>query len=623
MIDWFLRGALRLYRSNLKILIPLSTQKSSALRDQDHWEEALAMMESVAHIEPSDYAAPSLVITKLQWRFAGIDPVAALAFFLELNTLLFRSGRQELAIQLLELEVGLSPKDYSDPERISLRLQQRLQGFGPDQVFAFGFKLATTLGHGERTEEGLAVVKALLSLRPGDFSDVMRLSSHLKMPPEGVDLEQWLGAIFFLLWLLEQVGRRDEGIAIFEATFGITQADYSSAEQLRKKVLVPPGSELLAIVVAGILFSFWRFSAALVLIELVLEIRPEDYRDPTILAERQRKAKKCLPLEVYDLSLLTLLTTLVVEDRAGDAMVFFMSDVGLSLADLAESVRVVSQLRARCLSMQPNAAARYVFAASLVLTRAGFAEAATVALEADVELESLDWEDRFTLAAAIDERLGELSPTARLMYILQTSVSLSEAGRERKAALLVDAYVRALSPLAGREEDPYMSPILCGIFEIWLRDWAQDSSRQPLELCRDLVPYLRESLARQGVWLEDRTRFVREVGDLRRRIVQTGLYWASRETNPAQADEIRRTVLLWDLELSQRLIVERFLLNKIRVLPAGASPGTGTWPLLDEEPATSSHLPEASETFATAGVLHKVEEAQRSTGVAEPISHSH
>jgi hypothetical protein len=228
-------------------------------------------------------------------------------------------------------------------------------------------------------------------------------------------------------------------------------------------------------------------------------------------------------------------------------------------------------------------------------------------LEADVELEDLDWEDLSALSTALDERLSDLSPTTRVMYILQISLSLSETGRERKAALLVDAYVRALSPLAGREEDPYLGPMLCAIFEMWLLDWAQDSSRHPLEHCRNLVPYLRESLALQGVWLEDRERFIREVGDLRRRIVQTGLYWAARETNPVRVEELQRTVLLWDLELAQRLIVERFLLNKIHAVPVGAPPVTSAWPLPDEEPPTSSYLPGSSEVLSAVGVLGNIE----------------
>ena len=568
-------------------------------------------MESVACLEPTDYAAPSKIISRMRWRLEGIDPVVALDFLLELSTLLFLSGRQELATQFLELEMGLHPEDYADPERIALRLRERLAGFRPNQVFAFGFKLATTLGHGERTEDALAVTEALLRIRSDSFSDFQQLSSHLRNVPEGVDREEWLAAIFWLLWLLDQAGRQAEGIALFEATFGITPDDYPSAQHLWGKVQLPPGFEPLMILIAGALFSSGRFSAALALLEFVLEIQPASYRDPSLLAERQQLGMRRLPRELYDPSLLLLLATLLLEERTEDALVFLMGDLGLCRADLANPDRVVDRLQERCRLMPPDAAGRHAFTASLVLTRAGFAAAATAALEADVELEGLDWEDLLTLSAALDERLGDLLPTGRLMYLFQIYQSLAETGYGRKAALLVDAYVRALSPLAGREEDPYLGPLLCVMFEIWLSEWGQDASRHPLELCRNLMPYLRQSLVQQGVWLEDRERFIREVGDLRRRIVQTGLYWAARETDPARAKEVRRTVLLWDLELAQRLLVERFLLGEIHAVPAGEPPKAGVWPLMDEEPPTPNYLPDSDEASGAVGVLGKAESPLR------------
>jgi tetratricopeptide (TPR) repeat protein len=606
LVDWFLRGALKLHRANLKNLISLSAQKSMAFREQDRWREALAMMESVACIEPADYVDPSVVFAKLRRRLEGIDPVTALAFLLELNTLLFISGHQELAVELLELETGLHPEDYADPERIALRLQERLTDFRPNQIFAYGFKLATTLGHGERTEDALAVLEAILCIRLESFSDIQQLSLRLRNPPYGVEREGWLAAIFSLLWLLDQVGRHIEGLALFEATFGITEEDYSSPEQLREKVQLPPGTEPLMVFIAGVLFSLGRFPAALALLELFLEIQPTDYRDPVRLAQRQGLGKRRLPRELYDASLLTVLGTLLVEERTSDALAYCMSDAVLNDADLAKPDRVVRQLQARCRLMPPDAAGRYIFMASMVLIQAGFAEAATAALEADAEFAGLDWENLPVLSEALDGRLGNLLPTGRLMYVFQIYQSLSETGRPRKAALLIDAYVRALSPLAGRQEDPYLGPILCVIFEIWLAEWAQDSSRHPLELCRSLMPYLRESLARQGIWIQDRERFIREVGNLRRRIVQTGLYWAAREADPVRAQELQRTVLLWDLELAQRLLVERFLLGEISAVPAGEPPITGVWPLQrHEELHTPGYLPSAGEVLAAVGVLDK------------------
>lgn len=560
------------------------------------------MMASVARLDSSDFEDASRVMAKLRWRLADVEPVTAMDFFLELNTILFRSGQQELAIRLFELELGLQPEDYADPNRISQILRDRLYGFTPSQVFAVGLKMVTTLGHGERPADGLAVLDSLLGLRKDDFSEMERLAKHLRYPPDGVGQEEWQGAILMLLWLLDQVGRQAEGVAIFEAIFGITEDDYSSSERLREKIA--QGSELLVLVGAGTLFSFWRFSAALALLELVLEIRPEDYRDLTHLARKQIEWQKRLPLDFYDLSLLALLATLVIEDRPADATALLASDAGLLLADFADPERVVARLRARCRSMPRNAAGRYFFTASLVLNRAGFSQAAAVTLEADLESEGLDWHDLSTLSSLLDERFGVLSPTLRVAYIFQLSCSLADTGRKDHSALLVDAYVRALSPLAGREEDPYLAPMLCGVFEIWLRAWAHDDSRQPLDVCRALVPYLRDSLARHGVWLEDRERFIREAGDLRRRIVQTGLYWATRETDTVRAEELRRTVLLWDLELAQRLLVERFLLTEIRAVPAGEPPVIDTWPLPDQEqPLASGYLPETSEVLAAAGVL--------------------
>lgn len=606
VVSWFLKGVRNFNRTNLRELISLSIQKSIWLLEQNRCLEALAMMESVALIEASDYASPSLVIGKLRRRLQDIDPVMALSFFLRLNHLLFVMGQQELAIKLLELEIGLCSDDYNDPQQISARLLERCRGFREDQVFAVGLKLATTLGHGERTSDALVVVEVLLHLHRDDYSNMNRLTQILRTPPNGIDQDGWLGAISFLFWLLDQSGRKVEAITIFEATFEIEKSDYSSAVRLRNKVRLPIGDKFSGLVIAGTLVSLGLFSGALTLLEYFLEIQSDHYRDPGLWIETQMNVRSRTPGELYDIGLIMLMSTLVIGDRIQDAMACLMNDTGLAPGDLAIAERVANCLQERCRGMPPNAAGRYIFAVSLVLSRADLAGAAISALEADTQLKTLDWEDLVALSAALDERLRELSPTTRSMFLFQVFSSLSETGHARKAALLVDAYVRALSPLAGREEDPFLAPILCVFFEIWLDYWAQDPSRNPVELCRRLVPYLHVALAQQGVWLRDRESFIREVGKLRRRIVQTGLYWAIEETDPARRAELQRTVLVWDLELAQRLLVERFLLSELPAVPLGALPICGAWPLHnDEQPHTSSHLP-VGFPLGALGVLGKV-----------------
>jgi hypothetical protein len=78
----------------------------------------------------------------------------------------------------------------------------------------------------------------------------------------------------------------------------------------------------------------------------------------------------------------------------------------------------------------------------------------------------------------------------------------------------------------------------------------------------------------------------------------------ARATEPSRAEALRRTVLLWDHEMAQRLLVELFLLPQDRSNPAGEPPPAGTWPLRDDEkPATPDYLPASAADLGRCGVL--------------------
>jgi hypothetical protein len=593
--------------------------RTERLRYEGRSVEGLQLIESAAGIDSVDYENPFRALQKVRQWLADADSQSAyLAIGRWLMLLADTPGagdRLPLVARLWELDSGISPEDYSDPERLRAHIRQRVESAGIDPRFSVihAGRLAAALGVARRTLEEVAVLEAVLGLDKSSYSDPQELARILRVQPEGDVPDLRAFPIPALIAALNKLGCSFESSAVLVAALGLTQHDLMEPTKILTKTLEAVGEPRLAFLFLLLLPSEVREAggggAGLTALEIHLDPDPERYSSISRLAGRLQERLHGCPPDIRFFYLQALVVGLTDEGRIGDAIVLLAADIGLaSTNEFADPARVAARLKERCRTLPANVASLYIWLVAYFLVLAGHPLTAAAVIEIDTGLQTVDWNDATVLARALETRLIGLSVISPLFLVDQLTSALAEGGYEDRAALLVDAYVRVLSPTRGADQEISLVRWRCQMYARWLLWWGQDESRLPMEICQALLPYLRQSIAGRGMALQDREIFIREAGELRRRIVQTGFYWAAREVDPAHAEELRRTVLLWDLELAQRLLVERFLLSEMRAVPAGAPPASGVWPLPnDEEPPTPGYLPPAGEVLAAVGVLDKTE----------------
>ena len=608
--EWLLRAVKAFFAWNTRTLVRLTVRRAGIFRQWGQWKKGSDEIMKVAGLESSDLEDPARVLEKLRSKLEDVGPELAAAFFLQLTTFLVDEGSSRLVAALFELDAKIEPGDYTEPARLAHRLRERTRDLPPAFAASYIFQLGNVLGLVSRPEDEQRVLEAHLGLQPGDYMDRERLGVVLSARPEEIPPDLWAMTIQMLAANLGKAGRWSELVAVLQAALGLDTTDYAHPEVLRRKMraalgpLAAASSVGYVSVLSSSLQDLGFRAQALALVEADFDLEPADYGDRRRLADKVRARMQRLPPEMTPFLLIPLLGALIFAQRAEDGAAVLAAHAGFDLSSSTPE-ELTAALRARCRSMPRDAIGFYLGMAAFVLASADRPLDAVAALETDADLMTIDWQDADALAQGLEERLGKLAPIARLHYVGQLLSALEVAGREERAAFLVDACVRKLLPLH-QDDSSDLAPLYCILYESWLTRWAEDGSRQPVEVCRTMLPSLRLALAAQGVTLQDRERYIRSVSDLRRRIVQTGLYWAAQESDSAQAEELRRTVLLWDLELAQRLLVERFMLTEIHVVPRGEAPLAGVWPLPEARPVTPDYLPDSAEVLAATGVFDKV-----------------
>jgi tetratricopeptide (TPR) repeat protein len=609
LLLWLARGVHGFFAWNTRALVYLTLWRAGVIRRRGDWKKGADEMAAMVGLEDADFADPARALAKIRERLADVNPDTALLFFMQMSTFLVDDKKQEWVAAVHELDAGLHPGDYYDLKLVAERLRNRTQNRSPMVRFLYGFRLANVLGLAERSIDELAVLEAHLGLWQQDYQDPTRLRSMLAARPE-IFPDLWAVEIQMLASTLGNLGRRTESVAVLEAALGLSAMDYTDPGTLRSKIMaaVGPlesraGSSLAYLsLLAEALQNLGRISESISLYEADLGLDPTDYRDISRLGAKIRARRALLPPEMEALSMDFFLSALIAAQRFDDGLAVLGADLGIDLTQI-DGESLISKLRTRCESLPGNHTGFYLGLAAFTLAAAGRPREAVAVLAADSDLSVIDWRDTAALATRLEDRLGDLVASTRLLYVEMLVSALQIADQEEQAALLTDAYLRVVSPIGKEPPDPGLMAMSCELYADWMIWWGRNAERKPLEICRKLVPYLRHTLAEQGVVLVDRERFIRGVSDLRHRIVQTGLYWAEQEIDSNSANELRRTVLLWDLELSQRLLVERLLLTEIHPLPVGEPPPSGLWPLSESPPSEESYLPSSGETATFLGVL--------------------
>ena len=602
---WIRAKVVKFFDWNTETLVGFTMKKVAAMRLLGNWRGALKVMESVAGLARENYANPEQALAKLRERLSGLNPEKALLFMMQLTTFMVDAGLISEAAALHEQDAAVRRSDYADFGHLSSRLRERLAGFSPEFAFLYSLRLANVVGLASRPADQLAVLEGMLGLQRDDYRDPVRLAGHLR---PGLCAMPWFLRFWYLQLLaasLGKAGRIEESDNVIAALKGqpIDQEGVESGFSgvLRRSIdaMVAVGSSALqdlALDHAG--NRDWAAASW----EKKLGLTPEDYADQQCLATRLRAYTVPLPPEAAVFSLQTILGAFLKAGRKEDALHLLAADAGFEAGDLQDPGALAAKLVHRCRDLPPNQASTYIATFASVLESAELPEVAVSVLAIESGLGSVDWGRIPDLASHLAIRLGDLEISSAAYYVGMFVQALQSADQDERAALLVDAYLRGMSPLAADKEELAVSIELCLLYETWLSWWGDDASREPLAACVNLVPYLRGSLAEQGTTLHDREDFVRTVAELRRRIVQTAFFWAEAEP----VDEIKREMLhtaqLWDIELSQRLLIERFLLTEIRRSPAGGRPASNRWPLQDAREPRSAYRPLKGELLPVSDV---------------------
>jgi hypothetical protein len=589
--------------------------RAARLRAKGQRAQALHLLESVAQIEPVDYEDPDRVLARLE-RFDTLVQGSSDLYLSSLTVFLGAEGRPSLAVALLERKAGLTAEDYLSPARLSARLNEYCRKLPPATALLVFVRLSNALSTVGRFEDELAVLETLPPLQEGDYASPEQLAARLeRFAVEALPLAV-AAYLHSLAFALAKAARRKESLTAIAAALGAGAGDFEDPQRLaaafragldRVAKLQPLVAVGLLILLPSALEIIDRMGLALHLLERDAELRPEHYQDRRRLAARLHSRLKGLPPEVQALYLRSLMAALLARERAQDALAVLEADAGLEPADYDAPGRLAAKLRARCRDLPLDIAGVYLATVAPVFSHAGRSPAAAVVLEIDAGIDPADWSDLAALAVRLEERLLGMGADTAAGYVDGLARSLNAAGERRKAALVVDAYVRGVLRNGPSSREPTMAVVICPVYELWLRFWGLDPDRQPLEVCRALIPYLRQVVAERGTGLRDREEFIKSLSTLRQRILQTGLGWVRQlEPGPEERD-LQRTVQLWDFELSQRLLVERFLLTpRLEVGPAEAPP-PGRWPLsAAERPSSPSYLPAAADLAGANGLLSEI-----------------
>jgi hypothetical protein len=214
-------------------------------------------------------------------------------------------------------------------------------------------------------------------------------------------------------------------------------------------------------------------------------------------------------------------------------------------------------------------------------------------LEADSGLRRGDDQSVERIRAKLRPRLQRTQVDTRAAYVVSLVMTLRRIGQHERASRIVDWFVRDFTnfwaiPAEGDPGVVHVVPLLA----YWLGYHAGAEWDLTIGVCRQAVRYLRQSLSQRGIRLEDRRDFIGYVNDLRRTILEVGHSWAGAGDAADPECDPHLEVQLWDAELGQRVLFEKFLLTDVGDIPPADAPIDG-WPFMDmDRPPVDSYLPD-------------------------------
>jgi hypothetical protein len=494
-------------------------------------------------------------------RFRNTSPKAVATYIGQLGMLLHLRGDSDASLAVIESFLGIEPGDYPDRDRSSVvilseKLAKCLRDVDNTTACMFVMSFVNVCAHVESRGgyAGNAVIEAFFGLASEDYS-LDRLTEKLGPRLAGLDDMLMMMVLGGLSVSLLGTGRTSEAQMLIRWFFDLADADLADASRLRGRVrqrlaaFRPEARTLIVHLVPQVLHPLLKPEVVIHLIEDLFEIGPDLYESPERLAEKLGLGTSSEVALVAALALNEALQYSRQFEKSRVVLRAIATNEGGAPTDTAE---LLERLPGVIKRIEKHLGPAFFKLVMDNLFRSKELPAAAGFLEGLLGIAPDDYSAGAPrIAARIrDAGLG-FSPEEDAILILQlTGVLIDTEGREDHALLLLDAYlwqVLDLSELSVTK--PAAVQIVCHLLQTWL-EWSPSDRAYPR--CGAIVGYLRDCLDLRGVFLEDRSRFVRDLAAVRRRIVQIG-------RDQAWSDEGRwRDVLCWDVELGQRLLLERY-----------------------------------------------------------------
>ncbi len=521
------------------------------------------------------------------------------------------AGKSEQVLTLLERQAGLQKEDYRNRERLGEKLNRWLEKLPEEFAVTYVAMLAGALGMVRRHPDGLLVLEAYLDLAPEDYRDEERLASKLNARLGDLQEDLQFSILSNHIGALSVLGRESEGMALLRADLGLGTAPQPATGAEREEFLrrfedrvsqrlgglMPDTAAAYLSLLVTSLDALGVGNDGVRALESFLDLEPDDYEDNERLNDKLLPWLESLQSPVTGVMALVPLAALLEEAgegaRALSLLEWFM---GIERADYRRPDDLERKWQAFKNSYPPDVGATVWRVWGGTLAANGRSDDALALIEVDSGLRADDFASTERLAAKLRSRLQSLQVDTQAAYIFSLSGDLSALGQADRARMIVDWYLRDYEnlwriPEAGDPGVRHVIPLL----QRWFEEQAGADADFTWRLCEQSVLYLRRSLLLSDrVRLEDRREFIGYVDGLRRQILQAGHFLIAGENGP-QVKERRLQTQLWDAELGQRLLFEKFLMARDEEIERAEAPVDG-WPLPGvAEPDYESHLPDPQE----------------------------
>lgn len=507
---------------------------------------------------------------------------------------LAEQGQHEAAIRLFEEKIGIDQADRKQLDVLRMKIEHWLAVQGrDDQSMMFLAQYASSLGLIRAYTPALGVLEAAMGLEQEDLQDAWNLATKLDIFWQDLDVNTR-----FMLWVglhgvLSIVGRTSEAMDIFKYDLGIldfTLSDKlgSNREEIKDIVVLKLSSLQKDVAAAYLTFVFPLFETlglrkeGLVLFEELLGLTAADYDSHRMLSQKMNKWVDSLqnPL-TGKFAMIGLAGSLYQADEPRKALILLEAFANITPDDYA-SVEILGRKWKRFANQLPaDTAATYfrMLISMLETVRRNPSLEISALLQADSDLRETDFEVYDRVGEKLSNRLALLQEDTKGAYIFSLAEIMDSVGMHRGAATVLEWFMdhHANFKAIPDDGDPAIVHIIA-VLSNWFRFFYQNPDEKVLDYCRQTMKYLRAGFGTQGIRLEDRKSFIRYISLLKTAVLNTGFFQMDLQDAPEKKASLATEILLWDAELSQRILAERFLLEHRILLPADATITPGKWP---------------------------------------------